>query len=111
MTIVDPQFAAELVTDKGKVYKFDAIECMVQYRHSQAGVTFSLALVSDYLNAGILQEATACTYLVSPARPSPMGANLSAYSGQGSAYASQQGDQWYSWEELLAHFDEKEQHR
>ena len=31
MTIVDKQHAAELVTDKGRVYKFDAIECMVNY--------------------------------------------------------------------------------
>ena len=29
MTIVDRQHAAEAVTSKGKVFKFDAIECMV----------------------------------------------------------------------------------
>ena len=29
MTIVDKQHAAELVTSKGKAYKYDAIECMI----------------------------------------------------------------------------------
>ena len=31
MNIVDPKFGAELITKKGRVYKFDAIECMVNY--------------------------------------------------------------------------------
>ena len=31
MTIMDKQHAAELVTDKGKVFPFDAIECMIHY--------------------------------------------------------------------------------
>lgn len=31
MTIVDARYGAELVTDKGKVYKFDDILCLKQY--------------------------------------------------------------------------------
>ena len=31
MTIVDKLHAAEIVTKKGKVYKFDATECMINY--------------------------------------------------------------------------------
>lgn len=31
MTIVDPKWGAEIVTTKGKVYKFDVIECMIAY--------------------------------------------------------------------------------
>ena len=31
MTIVDNKHSAELVTTKGKVYKFDAIECMIRH--------------------------------------------------------------------------------
>ena len=29
MTIVDPRYGAELVTTKGKVYKYDAVECLI----------------------------------------------------------------------------------
>ncbi len=31
MTIVDKLHAAEVVTNKGKVYKFDATECMINF--------------------------------------------------------------------------------
>ncbi|RMD99433.1 MAG: nitrous oxide reductase, partial [Calditrichaeota bacterium] len=31
MTIVDPKFSSELVTRKGKVYKFDSIECLAGF--------------------------------------------------------------------------------
>ena len=32
MTIVDKVHAAEIVTKKGKVYMFDATECMINFR-------------------------------------------------------------------------------
>lgn len=109
MTIVDPQFAAELVTDKGKVHKFDAVECMIQYRKSATEQHFALLLVNDYLQEGTLQAAEACTYLISPGLPSPMGANLSAFSDRESAEAhrQQKDGTLYSWGALLAHFEEK----
>lgn len=109
MTIVDPPFAAELVTDKGKVYKFDAIECMIQYRQSRPETDFALQLVNDYLQEGTLHAANSCTYLVSPKLPSPMGANLSAFVDRASAqgFHQEKGGQLYSWEALLAHLDEK----
>lgn len=42
MSIVDPRFATQIVTDKGKAHKFDSIECMLAYaknpsNSSQAG--------------------------------------------------------------------------
>ena len=36
MSIVDQRFAGEVVTQKGKAYKFDAVECMVNYIDSLA---------------------------------------------------------------------------
>jgi copper chaperone NosL len=29
MTIAEPNYGAELITEKGRVYKYDAAECMV----------------------------------------------------------------------------------
>lgn len=110
MTIVDPQFAAELVTDKGKVYKFDAVECMVQYQQAATEKQFALLLVNDYRYGGTLEPAEACTYLMSPDLPSPMGANLSAFSDRAAAgeYLQQKGGKLYSWEDLVAYFEEKQ---
>lgn len=108
MTIVDPQFGAELVTSKGRVYKFDAIECMVQYRKTESETDFALALVNDYLQPGKLQTATDCSFLISPELPSPMGANLSAFHDGEAAktYHREKQGHLYNWDELLIHFEE-----
>ena len=47
MTIVDKQHGAELVTDKGKIYKFDAIECMINHL-SENTYPIEHYLVTDY---------------------------------------------------------------
>ena len=61
MTIVDKQHASELVTTKGKVYKFDAIECMINFKSENPSKDFELELVNDYKNPGQLIDATFAT--------------------------------------------------
>ena len=107
MTIVDKQHAAELVTSKGRVYKFDAIECQVQYLQQHQDIGFSYFLVTDYASTeGDLLAAENCTYLISPNLSSPMGANLTAFADQEIAQQFQiekTGD-LYNWSSLQAHF-------
>ena len=79
MTIVDEAHAAELVTFKGKVYKFDAIECMVNYERRNPN-EYKFRLAMDYLNPGNFLEVEMATFLISENIPSPMGAYLSAFS-------------------------------
>lgn len=109
MTIVDQQHAAELVTAKGRVYKFDAIECMMDYVQEQEAVDFAFYLVNDYLNPGQLLDANGCTFLISPNIPSPMGAFLSAFErAEEAAQVHQEKEgQLYSWEELKTHLKSK----
>ena len=66
MTVVDQQHAAELVSSKGKAYKFDAIECMVHYKREHDDREYALLLVNDYLQKGELVPAEECTFLISP---------------------------------------------
>jgi copper chaperone NosL len=82
MTIVENRWAAEIVTKKGKAYKYDAIECMMNYMNRNDISTESLALllVDDYTQPGNLIDAIQATYIKSEAIPSPMGAFLSAFS-------------------------------
>jgi copper chaperone NosL len=104
MTIVDIQHGAEVVTAKGRVYKFDAIECMVHYVNEKGPETFHSFWVNDYTRTtGELFDATACTYLISPNIPSPMGAFLSAFEKEGTAKEFQQEKtgEVYTWEGLL----------
>src|SRR5690554_3680404 len=79
MTIVDKQHASQLVSAKGKAFKYDAIECMVHsLQEEMTNTEIALYLVSDFDTPGELVDAASATYLVSEKIQSPMGANLSA---------------------------------
>ncbi|TLP80183.1 nitrous oxide reductase accessory protein NosL [Maribacter sp. ACAM166] len=79
MTIVDKQHAAEFVTKKGRSYKFDASECMLNYLKGIDKESVALFLVNDYDAPGEFIDATKATYLISNNIPSPMGAFLTAF--------------------------------
>lgn len=108
MTIVDQQHAAEAVTTKGRIYKFDAIECMVQFQQQEETMEFAMLLVNDYLDSGVLLEAQRCRFLISQNVPSPMGANLSAFINEGDAleFQRKKGGELYTWPTLLEHLNE-----
>jgi len=52
MGITNKQFASELITSKGKVYKFDSIECMAMYykNHKKTYNKSPELWMHDYLN-------------------------------------------------------------
>jgi copper chaperone NosL len=105
MMIMDNRFGSELVTAKGKVYKYDAIECMVRDIIKNPDMDYSYHLVSDFLHPGVFIDAQRATYLVDPQRPSPMGANLSAYPSKESLLSSELTDgQQYDWNGLITLF-------
>ena len=79
MTIVDKTHAAEFVTKKGRAYKFDAVECLINDLKEKDENDMAYILVTDFSNPTILINAKEATYLVSEALKSPMGANLSAF--------------------------------
>lgn len=101
MTIADNRFGTELVTQKGKVYKFDAIECMAQYLQDDSDV-HALQLVTDLSTPGVFIDAQKATYLQSEALPSPMGMNLSAYKNEADAksYLNNMGGKMMNWDEV-----------
>lgn len=82
MTIVDRQHAAQIVTQKGKSYKYDAIECMLRDYQDWNRPNVAHFLVADYTAPGILTDATNAYYLVSQDIPSPMGEFLTAFSSE-----------------------------
>ena len=80
MLISDHRFGAELVTKKGRIYKYDAIECMVQTIVEKGEEEYAYMMVTDYHHPGELISADLAKYIIEKERPSPMGAYLSAYS-------------------------------
>ena len=80
MTIVDDRFAAELVDDKGKVFKFDDLRCMQQYMDQHKKQGDNLLFVEDYLKQkdGAIDASTAI-YLQHESFSSPMNGNYAAF--------------------------------
>ncbi len=109
MTIVDKVHAAEIVTKKGKVYKFDATECMINFLEEFQASEIKFYLSNNFSEPEALIDATKATFLISKNIPSPMGAFLSAFKNKADAEQTRKNKEGtlYTWQELLAHFKEK----
>lgn len=108
MTIVDKVHAAEIVTQKGKVYKFDATECMINFMDDFDTSTIKLYLSNNYTEPEALIDATKATFLISKNVPSPMGGFLSAFKNRKDAIKvlEEKGGKIYTWEALLKHYED-----
>lgn len=109
MTIVDRVHAAEIVTKKGKAYKFDATECMVNFMDDFDAAEVELYLSNNYTEPESLIDATKATFLISKNIPSPMGAFLSAFKSKDDAQKTklEKEGTLYTWDELLVHLNNR----
>lgn len=105
MTIVDKVHAAEVITKKGKVFKFDATECMINFMDKFDTSEIALYLSNNYTEPEALIDAKQATFLISENIPSPMGAYLSAFKNTDDAIKTQseKGGNLYTWVELINH--------
>ncbi len=103
MTIVDKVHASEIVTNKGKVYKFDAIECMINFANNFNREEIALYLCNELNTSENLINAEEATFLISENIPSPMGAFLSAFGDKSEAERVQnvKGGQLFDWPSLI----------
>lgn len=106
MTIVDKQHAAQLVTAKGKVFNFDASECMLNHLKEIDKETIGLVLANDYNDPGELIDATQATFLISKGIPSPMGEYLTAFATKEAATnaLNEHGGELFDWNQLKQRF-------
>ncbi len=81
MLISDLRFHAQKINKNGKHYHYDSIECMVWDSLKNDLHVEDVLYVRDILQKNYI-EAPRAFYLLSSALPSPMGANVSAYSSQ-----------------------------
>lgn len=107
MTIVDKVHAAEIATKKGKIYKFDATECMVNFINEFDVSEIKFYLTNHYLEPETLIDATKSTFLISKNIPSPMGAFITAFEKKADAekIKGEKDGILYSWNELLIHLN------
>lgn len=108
MTLMDPKFGAELVTDKGKIFIFDDVNCLMGYMDSEEGIsqTFKHVLVMDYLNPGMLIDANFAFYLKSTDFKTPMASNIVAFPEFDllEEYKAKNGGVYLAWGELTTQF-------
>jgi len=111
MIIADAGFAAELKTKKGKVYKFDAPECMAAFLLSgQVKKEDVLGMwVADFAEKGKLIPVEKAKFLVSEKIKSPMGLNIAAFSSEEDLEEARRvfGGKVMTWEEVLQYVKEK----
>lgn len=104
MTISDQRFGAELVTTKGKIYKFDDAHCILSFMHSDAIKEKEIADVyfTDFAGKHTLIKASEAMLLQSELFESPMKGNLAAFTVEDSMKKA--ADQYtaarISWDQL-----------
>jgi copper chaperone NosL len=107
MTIMDKRFSAELITAKGKVFKFDAAECMAGFLKENPAIAAdakSVFLVNDFTNPGQFTDARKSFFLRDSSLSSPMGGNLAAFQSRPAAETAKRDKsaQVYDWSLLLS---------
>ncbi|MGL2967220.1 nitrous oxide reductase accessory protein NosL [Flavobacterium sp. XGLA_31] len=85
MTIANAQFAAELITDKGRIYKFDDFTCMIQYTKENSTANNAKLFVNDYLTANKFIPVEQAFFLKGGTIHAPMGGKAVAFSNKADA--------------------------
>src|SRR5690606_1375783 len=106
MTLMDPKYGAELVTEKGKVFVFDDVNCMLMYMDSVEDEAYKHVLVTDYLNPGVLLDAKTAFYLKSEQFQTPMASQVVAFPDFDlrEEYKRKNGGVYLAWGELTTQF-------
>lgn len=106
MTIVSQAYSAQAVSQKGKQYKYDAIECMVNDQ-LQNNYDMAVNLVANYEQPGTMIDVDKARFVKNDSIKSPMGGNLAAFKKE-SLVVRDGSEGKFSWEELIAHFLQKD---
>jgi len=100
MKISDPHFGAELITEKGRIYTFDDITCLLGYQ-KQNPSNKNQVFIHDFLNPGVLINAKKAVYLHDESFKSPMGGNYAAFDSEEKAKKfNVKNLQFLKWEEV-----------
>ena len=85
MTIADGKYAAEVISEKGRVFKFDDIMCMIHYGKENANTKMAAHYVNDYTQDNVLIPAKTAFFLSEGTIQSPMRGGIIAFSSENEA--------------------------
>ena len=105
MTVSDNRFGAEVITKKGKVYKFDDAHCILSWlKENNADYgQVRACFFTDFSNSHSLIKAGQAIFFKSDALKSPMGGNIAAFNDVSdlNAVRKQYNGTVLHWNELL----------
>mgnify|MGYP003607980446 FL=1 len=78
MKISDGKFGAELITNKGRIYKFDDMHCMISYHKENLTTNIQSFYIHDFSQNNILIPAETAFYVKGGEINSPMRGNIIA---------------------------------
>jgi len=106
MTISNGQYGAELITQKGRYYKFDDVACMIHFAKSNTVVPYKAFFVCDYLMGNTLVPVEKCYFLKGGTINSPMNGNAIAFTSKKEAerYQPKFNATILSWNELYSSY-------
>jgi len=107
MLVSESRFASQLVTDRGRGYVFDSVECMAEFLAAGEEVPeerVRALWVTDFNEPGRWLPVGRAHFLRSEELRSPMGLNLTAYGEENDALAhrAEYGGELLDWEGVRA---------
>lgn len=93
MTIVSQAHSAQAVSTKGKQFKYDAIECMVNDLQRNE-TEMAIKQVANFSQPGSMLLVNEASFIINDSINSPMGANLAAVK------STAENNSTFTWNEL-----------
>ena len=84
MPVADEKFGGEIITVKGKLYKFDDMGCMIHFMKNGLSVneTINKIFPINYVNCRKFIDVNQSVFLVSANFRTPMNSNIAAFESQ-----------------------------
>lgn len=108
MTLMDPVFGAEVVTQKGKTFVFDDVNCLMDFlnKENQPDEAYAHLLVVNHAEPEQLIDAKTAFYVLSDEIKSPMASRVAAFASETDmrVYRSKYNGVYLAWGELVTQF-------
>lgn len=109
MLITDKNYGAELITQKGKIFKYDSIECLAANEKKYNKKDIHSMWVTNFFPPNELINVNDSYFLLSDNLKSPMGLYLSAYINETNLdeVKNKYGGKIINWKELTDYVDKE----
>lgn len=109
MTLMDKRYGAEIMTKKGKAFKFDDVNCLVMFDKEGSVKAADVAgrYITDFAHEGVLLEVEKAVFLHSDKLKTPMASQVAAFAGPADLekVKSETGGDRLGWQQVKVMFE------